>query len=109
MYGFSDPNGFREKNNLAKVSRFNVLFSGTELEPESGTARSVFPGTETGTAGTFFSEPKPEPELPLSLFNYGTEPFRTQTGTQPNRTRATLQITNTKTYETIFGTSKTLL
>ena len=34
--------------------------------------RNVFPGTErgTGTAGTVFREPKPEPEPPLSVKLY---------------------------------------
>ena len=38
--------------------------SGTELEPETGTVRTVFPETEsgTGTAGNVFQEPQPEPE-----------------------------------------------
>ena len=38
---------------------------GTEPEPETGTAGTVFPGTErgTGTVGTVFQEPKPEPSL----------------------------------------------
>ena len=40
---------------------------GTEPEPETGTAGTVFPGTERGT-GTVFQEPKPEPE-PSSLLN----------------------------------------
>ena len=41
---------------------------GTEPEPETGTVRTVFAGTEsgTGTAGTVFQEPRPEPE-PSSL------------------------------------------
>ena len=41
---------------------------GTEPELETGTVGTVFGGTErgTGTAGTVFQEPKPEPE-PSSL------------------------------------------
>ena len=44
--------------------------SGTELEPETGTVGTVFPGTEsgTGTAGTVFQEPKPEPSFPVKLY-----------------------------------------
>ena len=40
---------------------------GTEPEPETGT---VFPETEsgTGTAGTVFQEPKPEPSFPVKLY-----------------------------------------
>ena len=36
---------------------------GTEPEPETGTVGTIFAGTErgTGTAGTVFQEPKPEP------------------------------------------------
>ena len=36
--------------------------SGTEPEPETGTVRTIFPETEsgTGTAGTVFQEPKPD-------------------------------------------------
>ena len=41
---------------------------GTEPEPETETVGTVFPGTggRTGTAGTVFQEPKPEPEPSLS-------------------------------------------
>ena len=46
--------------------------SGTEPELETGTVRTVFPETEsgTGTAGTVFQEPKPEPEpsFPLKMY-----------------------------------------
>ena len=45
--------------------------SGTEPEPETGTVRTIYPETEsgTGTAGTVFQEPKPEPEpsFPLKM------------------------------------------
>ena len=44
--------------------------SGTELEPETGTVRTVFSETEsgTGTAGTVFQEPKPEPSFLVKLY-----------------------------------------
>ena len=78
---------------------------GTEPEPENGTVGTVFPGTErgTGTAGTVFQEPKPEPEpsFPVKLYwstdkpflqrnrqNWKPEPldpFHPQTVTEPNR------------------------
>ena len=42
---------------------------GTEPEPETGTVGTVLVGTErgTGTAGTAFQEPQPEPEPYLSV------------------------------------------
>ena len=41
---------------------------GTEPEPETGTVRTGFPGTKigTGTVGTVFQEPQPEPCHPLN-------------------------------------------
>ena len=69
---------------------------GTEPEPETGTVRTVFPGTErgTGTAGTVFQEPKPEPE-PSFLLNC-TEtpkiPFSRGTAGTENRNRSNRPI-----------------
>ena len=40
----------------------------TEPEPHTGT---IFPGTETGAAGTNYQEPKQEAEPHLSLLRYG--------------------------------------
>ena len=43
--------------------------SGTEPELETGTAGTVFPGTErAGTAGTVFQQPQPEPPLSVKLY-----------------------------------------
>ena len=40
------------------------------LRNRTGTIRTVFPETEsgTGTAGTVFQEPKPEPSFPVKLY-----------------------------------------
>ena len=50
------------------LARFLQGGPGTEPEPETGTGGTAFAGTErgTGTVGTVFQEPKPEPE-PSSL------------------------------------------
>ena len=62
-------------NNLGTICQVDpgVNLVRVAQEPEtgsSGTVETVFPGTErgTGTAGTVFQEPKPEPE-PSSLLN----------------------------------------
>ena len=53
--------------------------SGTEPEPETRTIGTVFPETEsgTGTAGTIFQEPKPEPEpsFPVKVYWNTEKPF----------------------------------
>ena len=78
--------------------RYRQGGAGTEPEPETGTVRTVlkFAGTErgTGTAGTVFQDPKPEPE-PSSLWNctetHKTPLLRGTAGTE-NRNRSNRSI-----------------
>ena len=117
---WQDSTLFSPPENRAAFSTFCVATislqggPGTEPEPETGTVATVFPGTErgTGTAGTVFQEPKPEPKpsFPVKLY-WNTEslflqrnrrnrkpeplePFHPQTVTEPNRTGATLSLLN---------------
>ena len=109
---------FSEKTPFPKDPFFRTRIliqggSGTEPEPETGTVGIVFPGTEvgTGTVGTVFQEPKPEPEPCLSVRPVFAlqrktfpetnrrnrkpeplEPSQSRTATEPNRTGTTLLV-----------------
>ena len=96
----------RSRGWLQDILRKKQGGSGTELEPETGTVRTVFPETEsgTGTAGTFFWGTETgtgTPSFPLKMY-WNTEkpflqrnrrnqkpepiePFHPQTVTEPNR------------------------
>ena len=69
----------------------------TEPEPENGTVGTIFPGAGTGTAGTVFQEPKPEPGPCLfvnSLLRYRKTPSREELSEPKTGTARIVPCTN---------------
>ena len=66
----------------------------TDPEPETGTAGTVFPGTEsgTGTAGTVFQEPEPEPSSLFNCTETHKNPLLKGTAGTENRNRSNRSI-----------------
>ena len=83
---------------------------GTELDTETGT---VFPETErgTGTVGTVFQEPKPEPSLSVKTVLKQKSPFQrgtagTETGTlEPSHARTVAEPNRGHPERICYGTS----